>query len=330
MNCDLRSWTIEYPGLKQDTDILIESCTHNDEISLIVNKKFLHLKEKLPGPFYNSIVSSYLLDKSKTNYCVLEKYVYDIAVFHLARLGHSFDNDDIHIQFWVKTGKNSKLSELHRDWYIGYENNGEKRAFLSTITYLEDNDIPTLISDVTINEYKERKFDAMNKVALSFPRTGKHISFLGRDYFHGHYGVFPESEYTKSRCVLVVKLWHGQKPPLRTFDNELFLLDNSYDKREPLLNFTDRGPEKHITSTINEDLFKSLLFAARPDTCYAFGDKVKRNGYPEVDTFIIEHGEESSYFYIYLFIICFAIVLFYAWDSDIFRKIIENKSSETA
>jgi len=327
MNCDLRSWTIEYPGRDEDMNILIDSCSHNDDISLIVNKKFHHLKEKLPGPFYNSFICSYLLDKSKTNYCVLEKYVYDIAVFHLARLDHSFDNNDIHVQFWIKSGKHCTLSKLHRDWYTDYENNEQKRAFLSTITYLEDNDIPTLISDVTIKEHTERNFDATKKVALSFPRVGKHISFLGRDYFHGHYGVFPESEYTKSRCVLVVKLWHGQKPPLRTFDNELFLLENLYDKREPLLNFVDRTPIKTLTSAIQSDLFKSLLFAARPDTCYAFGDKVKTNGYPEADTFIIEHGEESSYFYIYLFIICFAVVLFYAWDSDVLRKII---SSETA
>lgn len=330
MNCDLRSWTIKYPGIDQDIDILIESCKHNDDISLIANKKFTHLKDKLPGPFYNSIVSSYLLDKTKTNYCVLEKYVYDIAMFHLTRLGFLFNNNDIHIQFWVKSGKNCKLSELHRDWYTDYDKTDEARAFLSTITYLEDNDIPTLISDVTMNEHKERKFEKMNKVALSFPRAGKHISFLGRDYFHGHYGVFPESEYTNARYLLVVKLWHGKKPPLRIFDNELFLLENIYDKREPLLNFIDSAPDKHIISTINEDLFKSLLFSAQIDTCYAFGDNVKRNGYPEVDTFIIEQGEEPNYFYIFFFILCFALVLFYAWDSDILRQIIENKSSEMA
>jgi len=329
MNCDLRSWTIKYPERDQDIDILKDCCKHNDDISLIVNEKFAHLNDKLPGPFYNSIVSSYLLNKTKTNYCLLEKYVYDIAMFHLTRLGFTL-RDDIHIQFWVKSGKNCKLSELHRDWYTDYDKTDETRAFLSTITYLEDNDIPTLISDVTIDEYKERKFDKMNKVALSFPRAGKHISFLGRDYFHGHYGVFKDSEYTMPRYVLVVKFWHGPKPPLRLFDNELFLLDNIYNKREPLLNFIDNNKDKRITSTINEDLFKSLLFSARPDTCYAFGDKVKRNGYPDVDTFIIEHGEETIYFYIFLFILCFAVVLFYFWDSDILWKIIENKSGETA
>jgi hypothetical protein len=329
MNCDLRSWTIKYPDRNQDINILIESCKHNDDISLIANEKFTHLKDKLNQPFYNSIVSSYLLDKTKTNYCVLEKYVYDIAVFHLTRLGFSFNDNDIHIQFWVKSGKCFKLSELHRDWYIDYDKTDEARAFLSTITYLEDNDIPTLISDVTINEHRERKFDKMNKIALSFPRAGKHISFLGRDYFHGHYGVFTESEYTKSRYLLVVKFWHGKKPPLRIFDNELFLLDNVYDKREPLLNFIDSAPDKHITSHINSDLFQSLLFSAQTDTCYAFGDKVKRNGYPEVDTFIIEHGDEPepNYIYFILFIFCFALVLFYAWDSDILRQIISNETA---
>lgn len=332
MNCDLRSWTIDYPGQNRDMDILKDCCIHNDDISVIVNEKFTHLKDKLPLSFYNSIVSSYLLDKTKTNYCVLEKYAYDIAAFHLARLGFSFDDDDIHIQFWVKSGKNSKLSTLHRDWYTDYDKTEETRAILSTITYLEDNDIPTLISDVTMAEYKERKFDKMNKIALSFPRAGKHISFLGRDYFHGHYSVFKDSDYTNSRCVLIVKLWHGSKPSLRLFDNELFLLDNIHDKREPLLNFIDSGPKKHILGSINDDLFNSLLFSVEADICYNLGDKVKTNGYPGVDTFIIEHGhdQETSRIYIFLFIICFAIVLFYAWDSDILRQIIVNKSSETA
>uniref|UniRef100_A0A6C0B8J9 Uncharacterized protein n=1 Tax=viral metagenome TaxID=1070528 RepID=A0A6C0B8J9_9ZZZZ len=328
MNCDLRSWTIEYPDYNDDIEILKECCKHNDDILLIADKKMAHLKDKLPQPFYNSILSSYLLNKTKENYCVLEKYVYDITMFHLTRLGFQL-HDDIHVQFWMKSGKNSNLCELHRDWYTDYENKGEKRAFLSTITYLEDNDIPTLISDVTINEYKERKFDKMNKIALSFPRAGKHISFLGRDYFHGHYSVFPVSDYSNSRCVLVVKLWDGLRPPLRYFDNELFLLDNVYNKREPLLKFVDSKPFKNITSTIDEDLFKSLLFSAEADTCYEIGKKLKTNGYYDADNFIIEDSG-VTFFYILLFICCLIVVFFYFWESVILREMIDYKSSKTA
>lgn len=314
MNCDLRSWTIEYPGRNEDIDILKECCQHNDEISMISNEKLIHFKDKLPPPFYNAMVSSYLLDKSKSHYCVLEKYVYDIALFHLDRLGFLFDNDDIHIQFWMKSGKNGSLIELHRDWYTDYEKCDEKRAFLSTITYLEDNDIPTLITDATIKEHKERKLDQLNNIALSFPRTGKHISFLGRDYFHGHYAVFPETNYTASRNVLVIKLWHGPKPNLRYFDNELFLLDNNYSKNEVLLRFSSKNDQKHVTSSrlINETLFSQLLYSAKSDTCYKIGELIARNGYPNSNTFIIEKG--TNFFYIFMFILCFSVIVFYFWN----------------
>jgi hypothetical protein len=126
--------------------------------------------------------------------------------------------------------------------------------------------------------------------------------------------VFPETNYTVPRNILVIKLWHGTKPNLRYFDNELFLLDNNHSKNEVLLRFLSKNDQKHVTSSrlINETLFSHLLYSAKEDTCYEIGKLVEQNGYPNLDTFFIEKG--TIYFYFFIFIVCFSIIVIYFWN----------------
>jgi hypothetical protein len=320
MDCQLKSWNIDHETAESEIQTLIESCELSDEISkryattFKSNEKMDYMRQPQYKPFYNAICGSYLLNMSKPSFSLVEKYVYDIAMFHLNNMGIPM-RPDIHVQFWLKTGKICKLTQLHRDWYTDYdEYPGQKKAFLSTITYFNDNDMPTLITDVKIKDRAEEKFDKFKKVGFSFPRKLKHISFLGRDYFHGHYKVFPETEYSRERYLLVVKLWDGKKPPVRVFNNELFLLENSYSPNETLVRFRSNIEATQIrlehAQYICPRFFADVMISAKEDACLPFGNEIIKKGYPESDIFIIEN-DWSFYgwsFYL-LFIFCVVLII---------------------
>jgi hypothetical protein len=272
---------------------LLDICKTWDKIFIHAHKT-LQEKNKQQSMYFRAIVGSYLLDLKKKTYCILEKYVYDIAMHHIDRLQLS-NRTDIFIQFWLKSGDLCKTTPLHQDWHMYGCDNTENNQCISTITYLTDNIRPTLFTDITIDDKENATFDTFNKIALLFPRTFNHVSFLGTKYFHGHYDVFPEEQDT-SRGILAVKIWIGLQPKLLPFEPELFSLESTYEKDVPLLQFIDNTKETHIqlpdNRYIHSDFFHDVIFSGSKKACYPFGTIIQNNGYNKYDLFYIEKGPD--------------------------------------
>jgi hypothetical protein len=92
---------------------------------------------------------TYLLDLNKNKYSILEKYVYDIACFHIKRLFfegsiqidiNDFKNDYF-IEFWCKTKYTTSSLHVDCDENLRKEKLDYNYPLLSCITYLNDNNL---------------------------------------------------------------------------------------------------------------------------------------------------------------------------------------------
>jgi hypothetical protein len=169
------------------------------------------------------IDSIFALDMSKKTYGIIEKYVYDIAMFHFQRLQVNMDANK-HVTFWFKTTECLKCKNMHvdKDKYESFiYKTHNLKPILSCITYLTDNNNPTVISNIDKDSYNARDFTNNNtNLCFSFPRKNKHVSFDGGKYYHGELGLYP-IEYGDERHLMVINLWDSEVPPMKIpFFNE--------------------------------------------------------------------------------------------------------------
>jgi hypothetical protein len=174
-------------------------------------------------------LDSCILDLNKTNYCILEKYVYDIAKFHFSRLNMPFTAEDCAIEFNI-----SKDFKKNRPLHYDHQHTGdlmfdfEGLPFLSSVTYFDDSIYPTVITNMKNKDYVD--FDN-NELFVSFPQPGKHIVFDGGKYFHGSANVFDKQldirqkrEFKKTRriignkrYILTIFFWNKKLDFIPTF-----------------------------------------------------------------------------------------------------------------
>lgn len=145
----------------------------------------------------------FLLNLNKEKYNYLEKCVYDIGMFHLNKLNIPL-TDEVFIEFWVKN--ETEITNLHIDCDEYSLNTTKYLPFLSCITYLNDHNLPTLITEIDIEKYKYKKFNNENSVNIIFPKKKTHISFDG-SFFHGMVNIFNEKNNNYNRNILAINLW---------------------------------------------------------------------------------------------------------------------------
>jgi hypothetical protein len=250
-------------------------------------------------------VYSYILDLNKTSYNILEKYVYDIAAFHFKRLNIDF-NEKYCIEYQINSKFNNNLS-LHIDTRVSNKTlfNQDAHPFLSIITYLDDNNYPTIITNVEGNNEKSIK---NKKVCLSFPKKGKQIVFEGGRYFHSACNIFDKNTIVNkmkginiNRYVLVIFFWENNSsihnyhlPSFSSIENNY----NHFNKNSPLLKIHQIYNTKYILSNRYNDLFSHFFSNVihKPNNIdiklyYKFIPILISNGYNETqdNTFIIEN-----------------------------------------
>ena len=133
----------------------------------------------------NSCISqinpTYLLDFTKTKYSLIEKYVYDIAMVHFARLNIQ-NIKEHHVEFWFKGDKCNNSHELHVDCDECLKKNLRKYNYpiLATVTYLNDfSNSPTIITNVDIDDYNNINQEG---VKHAVKKTGLDISKSIQNY----------------------------------------------------------------------------------------------------------------------------------------------------
>jgi hypothetical protein len=182
-----------------------------------------NLKERLMDYFNyeKKIPISYLLNSKKKNFCCVEKIVYEIAEFHFNRLNITFDKTK-YIEFWFKKSTNNTF---HLDC-DEYETNITQSKMLpspllSCLVYLNDNDVPTIITNVNKEEYNNKTYSKNNTIALSFPTMLKHITFDGSNNLHGVTNIFENSK--EPRYVLAFNLWDKRPKYVPYFDYSTYM-----------------------------------------------------------------------------------------------------------
>jgi len=330
MDCQLQTWTIETDNDEECIKKMKNTCAID---KFIITKKTEYLKptKKYPEIFNRSAIRTWKLDTSKKKFSYVEKYINDIATFHLKRMNIVYVPKKHIIQFWFKNKAENYPRALHVDFYTDYDKKTVDNAFLSAITYFDHDDMPTVFTNINEKVAKAEDFADQNKICFSFPRPLKHAFFLGKQYFHGHWKVFENTLRNSNRDMLVIKVWDELDPEfIDTFDNELYSFKEEYDTQSPpIIKFKPDNRIKYIylkdNTLINPELYKDFIATKiNKHCCYPFGDLILKNGYDKYDTFIFEVNPEKyvepaaavsnefafSYFYVVLFILLIGLVYY--------------------
>ena len=232
------------------------------------NKKYKSLLN-----YCNSNKIKCLLDKTKNEYSFVEKTVYDISKFHLDRLNIDINREDIYISFWFKTFfQCSNCRDLHFDSFVNGDDSGFKTSknpsFLSIITYLTDNENPTIITNISEEVIENKKYLENPSLCFSFPKKYKQISFNGGKYIHGEIPLFEQTS-NELREMLVITFTNNSKPMHVPYYNEPIFFYQNYINN--LVKFTEDTYHKdHSIISINK--------------------LVKKTQYVLVEDSIINHG----------------------------------------
>lgn len=252
LKCDLKTWVISSSN---------DFCEENDHIECLINECML-AKNNSPA---------YLLNHSKHRFNLIEKYVYDIAQFHLNRMNIAFDKN-ICIEFWFKS-RNVYGSTIHTDSddHSVKIKNLSKKPFLSSLTYFDNNNDPTIITNIDNNAYKFKNLDD-NTLCFSFPVKMKHIVFNGGKYYHCEGNVFDDKN---ERCLLIIDFWYNHVPSnLSYYDSKIHAIDNAKHNKyikndylrnnDTLLHFNNENQNiKKIglpDTILNNNVFEEILY----------------------------------------------------------------------
>lgn len=234
----------------------IENKRHNCDLTQYINNNIYVLSQ------------NHLLDLNKTKYTLIEKYVYDTAMFHFKRL--NIDNTEGYfVEFWCKN-KARDLSKLHFDCDESLKNKYiYKYPLLSSVTYLNKNaETPTIITGIDLDCYKYKKFDQQTEIILSFPMTNKQITFDGH-FYHGHVSLYNNYDDEKERYIIVINLWNTLPNEVKYYqvDSENHFLDRDTN----LISITSCNNICNINVSddiLNYNFFNDLLYNKKKDTCY--------------------------------------------------------------
>jgi hypothetical protein len=229
--------------------------------------------------YCNSNKIKCLLDKTKNEYSFVEKTVYDISKFHLDRLNIDINREDIYISFWFKTFfQCSNCRDLHFDSFAYGDDSGFKTSkntsFLSIITYLTDNENPTIITNISEEVIENKKYLENPSLCFSFPKKYKQISFNGGKYIHGEIPLF-EKTSNELREMLVITFTNNSKPlhvpyynePIFFYhnfeNNRVKFTENTYNIHDSIISINKSAKKTQYVlvedSIINRDIFENIL-----------------------------------------------------------------------
>ena len=240
-----------------------------------------------------------LLDLTKSSYSLIEKYVYDIAVFHFARLNIS-DMENHFVEFWCKSKFDTHTLHIDCDEKLKKTSGKYEHPILSCVTYLNDvSNSPTIITNVDLECYKYKEFEQQTEVVLSIPVRNKQITFDGH-FYHGSTTLTEvdagadtdrsDEHESNGRYILAINLWN--KKPIDVeyyvpdadastgtgtgtgtgamFQNDVSLITLSATT-EPNI-----GSINVSNDIINYNLFNDILYNKKKEACYVFNEIIQK------------------------------------------------------
>lgn len=216
-----------------------------------------------------------LLDLTKTKYSKIEKYVYDIAIYHFNKLNINI-NSNYFVEFWIKSKFDTHKLHVDCDENLKNINLEYNYPLLSCITYFNETKTPTIITNINMNKYMYKKFDNEKSIFFSFPKKNKQITFDGK-YFHGSTILNEEYNIYEDRYILAINLW-DKKPN----NIDYFMPDNKaeemYNNNITLLDINESEEEiKPIlvdNKILNYKLFENILYKKQKNVFFFLKDLV--------------------------------------------------------
>jgi hypothetical protein len=217
-----------------------------------------------------------LLNTEQEKFNLLEKYVYDIALFHFNRLCIEY-NPNIHfIEFWCKNTVELNNFHFDCDEYEKKTDNKFIYPLLSNIIYLSDSIYPTVITDINLEKYKYKEFQNEQNITLVFPRKNKHITFDGSKR-HGVTSIF-EEDNNEPRYIIAINLWDRKPTNIEYY--QCFQIDKPYNKTQIVSIKPCDEPENIVIvkDKINYDFFENLFYKNK-NSCSIFSELIKTDFY---------------------------------------------------
>lgn len=219
------------------------------------------INENIVDLIKNKTTQLYLLNFKKEQFTLIEKYVYDIAIFHLKRLNIEL-NDEIFIEFWFKSKIIDNFDKIYgiNNFHVDCDeeekkyNNKVVHPILSCVTYGSDSLYPTIITDVSYDDYKFKNLENKEMLQIIFPEKNKHITFDG-SYMHGAGNIFDMDDMKTTdteRIMLAINLWKHRPLNIKYFvpDTNDILYD--FDKSNIMIEINSNTDFHEIK---NNDIF---------------------------------------------------------------------------
>lgn len=246
--------------------------THNVELQ--INDKLL--EDNIDYYVINKdnifMTSGFLLDTTQKYFSPLEKLVYDIADSTLNYINIPFNND-IKIEFWIKTENDDESISFHLDSSDSHEFVGYNlHPFLSNIYYLNDNNDNnyTVVSSINANDLKFNNTNDKN-ICFILPRKNKLLTIFGGKNYHGNI-----KSTSKKRQLLILNYWY--KLPI---DSYYYYYKNEYttelyEKNQHIAKFsvTRNYRTIYIDSEKMKDVITQIL--ENKDKCENYIDLINK------------------------------------------------------
>jgi hypothetical protein len=233
-----------------------------------------------------------LLNTDQDSFNLLEKYVYDISMFHFNRLNIEYNSNIHYIEFWCKT--NVYLNSFHFDC-DEYEKKMENKftyPLLSNIIYLNDSIYPTVITDVDLEKYKYKEFQNESNITVIFPKKNKHITFNGSK-MHGVASIFDEDKTNEPRYIIAINLWDRKPTNIEYYQKQQTL--KTYNNKTPVVKINPCNEVENVIivkDVLNYDFFENLFYENK-NACSVFSDLLKTDFY-ENDVYIFKIEQQNE------------------------------------
>jgi hypothetical protein len=240
----------------------IENKISNEDMINIINK--------------NVNNSTKLLNLSYNNYNLLEKFVYDTAAFHFNKLNINIDTNECYVEFWCKNSFQTNNLHVDCDEYKKTELIYEY-PLLSCVTYFNENNCPSVITNVDLETYKYKTFENQTEIFFSMPKCNKQITFDGK-FYHGSAMLSDEPKILNNRYIIAINLWSKKPQNVNYYcENEIIY----YNKNYKICDIKKCDNELSVINVdnkiINYDLYEDILYNKCKKVFYKFNELINNN-----------------------------------------------------
>jgi hypothetical protein len=264
---------------------------------MIIQNWQIEVSSEVPDIIYDNFINknvneTKLLNTEQSSFDLLEKYVYDISMFHFKRLNIEYNLNTNYIEFCCKNIVDLNNYHFNCDEYERKMNNNFRYPLLSSISYLNDSIYPTIITDIDLEKYKYKNFQNEKNITLIFPKKNKHITFDG-DKRHGSTLLFEEDNINKTRYIIAINLWNIKPTNVEYYQK--YQTTKVYCKQLQLLDIQRCNDIENIIvvkDILNYDFFEKLFYKNK-NVCNIFSEMLKQDFY-ENNKYIFKIEEQNE------------------------------------